>query len=181
MTKEQMIDRYEELYYKMASSKDPKNMQVFGESERWIFREVAKAHPELAQSWLSHLEAVCWDNYLDEKEAQNIGKRIINQDGVKGFHWTYDMFVKAVSSVGGKVEDKPHYNSYALWTCANMVYSDLGDSIAEDMGYSRASDVPGDKMALSCYKKAVAYLNDKDGMFRVRKYFKNAMYDNATA
>lgn len=176
MTKEQMIERYEELYHKMATSREPKYMHVFGEAEKYMFKEVAKAHPELAENWLSHLEAVCWENYLSDKEAKNIGMRIVNQDGTKGFHWNHDTFVKAVESLGGVVEEKPYYNSYALCVTANMVYSDHAISIAEDMGYKTAAEVPNEKMALSCYKKAVEKLKDVDGGFRVRKYFKHKMY-----
>ena len=179
MTKEQMMGRYEELYHKMVNSKDVKNMKIFGESEKWVFNEVAKAHPELAESWISHLEAVCWNNYLSQNEAMNIGKRIVNQDGTKGFHWNHDVFVKAVESLGGITEEKPYYNSYALCVVANMEYSDHAMSIAEDMGYKTVAEVPNEKMALSCYKKAVEKLKDIDDGFHVRKYFKHKMYDNS--
>lgn len=179
MTKEQMAERYEELYAKMVASKDPKNMMIFGKAEKWVFGEVVKAHPELAEKWLSHLEAVCWDNYLSQNEAVNIGKRIVNQDGTKGFHWNHDMFTKAVESLGGKTEDKPNYNSYALCVVANAVYSDHANSIAEDMGYKAPAEVPNEKMALSCYRKAVELLTDPDKGFRVRKYFKGRMYDDS--
>lgn len=177
MTKEEMISRYEELYMKMVTSKDPKNMKIFGESEKWMFKEIAKVHPDMAQNWLSHLEAVCWNNYLNDKEALNISKKMKNADGTTGFHWSYDVFMKAVASLGVMVEDKPYYNSYALCVTANMIYSDLSETIADDMGYKKSSEVPNDKMALSCYKKAVAYLKDKDGNFKVREYFKKSMYD----
>lgn len=177
MKTEDMITRYEELYAKMANSKDPRNMMIFGESEKWVFGEVARVHPELAQSWLSHLEAVCWDNYLDETETINIGRHMKNSDSSLGFHWPYEVFVKTVTGLGGKLEEKPYYNSYALYVAANMVYSDLAGSIAEDMGYKTVMEVPAEKMALSCYKKAVAYLKDKDATFRIRKYFKSRMYD----
>lgn len=177
-TKEEMIERYEELYHKMVNSKDPKNMKIFGEAERYMFAEVAKAHPDLAESWLSHLEAVCWKNYLSEKEAMNTGKRIVNQDGTKGFHWTHDIFTKAVDSLGGKTEEKPYYNSYALCVTANMIYSDHAESIAMDLGYSTPAEVPNEKMALSCYRKACEKLKDIDGGFHVRKYFKHKMYND---
>ena len=179
MTRDDMIERYHFLYDKMVSSKDPNNMMIFGESEKWVFEELSKAHPELAESWLSHIEEVCWRNYLSDKEAMNIGKRMKNEDGTTGFHWPYEVFVSAVESLGGKVEDNPHYNSHALHVTANMIYSDMGDSIAEDMGMKSAHEVPNEKMALSCYKKAVSYLKDKDGNFNVRRYFKNRMYDNS--
>lgn len=176
MTKEQMIDRYEELYHKMATSKEPKYMHIFGEAEKYMFKEVAKMNPEMADNWLSHLEAVCWSNYLSEKEAKNIGMRIVNQDGSKGFHWTHDVFTKAVESLGGVVEEKPYYNSYALYVTANTIYSDHALSIAMDLGYKEPKEVPNEKMALSVYRKAVEKLKDIDGGFQVRKYFKGKMY-----
>lgn len=176
MTKEQMIERYEELYHKMATSKEPKYMHVFGEAEKYMFKETAKVHPEMAENWLSHLEAVCWENYLSEKEAKNIGMRIVNQDGTKGFHWTYDVFTKAVDGLGGVVEEKPYYNSYALYVTACTIYSDHALSIAMDLGYKDVKEVPNDKMALSVYRKAVEKLKDIDGGFHVRKYFKHKMY-----
>ena len=113
-TKEEMINRYHELYNKMVSSKDPKNMQIFGEAEMYIFEDMAMQQPDKAEYWLSHLEAVGWRNYLSEREAQNIGKRIRNSDGTSGVHWQHDTFVKAVEVLGGKTEDMPYYNSYAL-------------------------------------------------------------------
>lgn len=178
-TKEEMIDRYHDLYEKMVASKDPKNMKIFGETEKYMFKAVAAAHPDLAENWLSHLEAVCWDNYLSEHEAMNIGKRIVNQDGMKGFHWSYDTFEKTVESLGGVCEDKPHYNSYALWVTANMIYSDHARSIAEDMGHKLPADVPNEKMAFSCYRKAIENLKDVDSEFHVRRYFKHKMYDDS--
>lgn len=133
-------------------------------------------HPEMAMSWLSHLEAMFWNNFLSETEVVNIGKTMINEDGVKGLHWGHDTFVSAVKQLGGIPEEKPYYNSYALCVTANMIYSDMAYSIAEDMGYKTPAEVPSERMALSCYRKAVAYLKDKDMNFHVRHYFKKRMY-----
>ena len=96
MTTEQMIDRYNYLYALMKESKDVKNMKIFGEAEKYMFRELAKVHPEMARNWLAHLEATEWNNYLDESEAVNIGKTMINEDGVQGFHWGHDTFVSSM-------------------------------------------------------------------------------------
>lgn len=178
MTHEELIARYDELYHKMKMSQEVKNMKIFGKAEKYMYHELAKAHPEMAEKWLSHLEAVCWENFLSQGEANNIAKRTINQDGTKGFHWDYIVFTNAVRSLGGKVEDKPEYNSYALWVVANMIYSDHAKSMAEDMGYKAPADVPNEKMALSCYKKAVECLEDVDG-FSVRDYFRHKMYDDS--
>ena len=178
-TKEELIDRYESLYRKAVSSKDVKRMKALGESERWAFSEMARVHPDMAEAWLSQLEGMEWDNYLSEKEAMNIGKRITNQDGSKGFHWNRETFNKAVESLGGKLDEKPSYNGLALLVTANMIYSDHAKSIAEDMGYKTAQEAPNEKMALSCYKKAVELLKDPDKGFDIRRYFKGRMYDDS--
>lgn len=179
MTKEQLRERYDELYDKMKHSGDTSKMKVFGKAEKWMFHELAGVHPEMAERWLSHLEAVCWDNYLSQSEAMNIVKRTVNQDGTKGFHWDYPTFVGVVPALGGEVEHKPCYNSYALWVAANMAYSDHAKSVAEDMGYKTPAEVPNEKMARSMYKKAVEYLKDDDDGFRIRDYFRHRMYDDS--
>lgn len=171
-----MIDRYEELYHKMKNSKDVNNMKAFGSAMTWFFTEMAKVHPEMAEKFLSHIECIEWNQYLSQDEAMNIGKRTVNQDGTKGFHWPHDVFTSAVKGLGGVVEEKPYYNSYALCVTANVIYSDHANSIAEDMGYKTAKEVPNDRMALSCYKKAIEKLKDPDAGFSVRKYFKPKMY-----
>ena len=173
-----MIERYDELYGVMKSSRDVEKMKIFGEAEKEMFRQLAASNPTMAEMWLTKLEAVCWDNYLTEKEARNIGRHIVNQDGTKEFHWPYDVFTKAVSQLGGITEEKPYYNSYALWVTANMIYSDHAKSVAEDMGYKSPMEVPNERMALSMYKKAVEKLKDPDKGFHIRKYFKHKMHDD---
>lgn len=176
MTKEQMIDRYEELYHKMKTSKDVKNMKAFGSAMTWTFGELAKVHPDMAEKFLAHIECIEWEHFLSHDEAKNISMRTVNQDGTKGFHWNHDVFTKVVESLGGKVEEKPYYNSYALCVTANNIYADMANSIAMDMGYKTPKEVPNEDMALSCYRKALELLKDVDGGFHVRKYFKGKMY-----
>ena len=176
MTKEEMIARYHELYDKMKRSGDVDKMKVFGKAEKRIFSYLAQTNPQMTESWLAELESTCWNNYLTKEECSNISAHLINEDGSKGFHWTYDTFISAVERLNGKTEDKPYYNSYALCVTANMIYSDMAEEIAEDMGFKSAKEVPSEKMALSCYKKAVAYLKDADNNFHIRKYFKHIIY-----
>lgn len=173
-----MIEQYNMLYNKMVESKDPEKMKIFGESSKWIFRETAKAHPEMADKWLSYLETTCWNNYLSETIATEIGKSVVNQDGSKGFHWPYEAFESTVASLGGKVEEKPYYNTYALYVTANVIYSDHAQSIAEDMGYSSPQEVPAEKMALSCYNKALEMLKDVDSKHYIERYFYHYLYFN---
>lgn len=175
-TKEQMMDEYEMYSHKIVKSKDVKHMEILADVCEWLFCQAATKMPEAAESALSHLASAEWNNYLSETEAKNIGMRIVNQDGTKGFHWDYNTFTKAVESLGGVVEEKPYYNSYSLWVVSCTIYSDHALSIAMDMGYKTPAEVPNEKMALSCYRKAVEKLKDIDGGFHVRKYFKHKMY-----
>lgn len=164
--------------HKIIKSNDVKHMEVLEEVCEWLFCQAAMKMPEVAESALSHLAATDWNNYLSQKEAMNIGKRIVNQDGSKGFHWNHDVFTKAVESLGGVVEEKPFYNSYALCVVANSIFSDMALSISMDLGYKSPQEVPNEKMALSCYRKAVELLKDIDKGYNVRKYFKAKMYDD---
>ena len=127
-TKEELMDKYASLYRKAVASKDPKKMKVLGEAQTWAFEQLAKVHPDMAENWLSHLEGLEWENYLSEKEMLNIGKRITNQDGTKGFHWNYDTFTKAVDALGGKTEEMPYYNAYALAAVANMMLAEAANN-----------------------------------------------------
>ena len=171
MTKEELKAKYDHLYKVMAESKQPENMMIFGKAEKHMFHELAEAHPEAAEAWLAMLMPVEWHNFLTEEEAKEIGEHMENQDGTMGYHWDADIFKAAVERLGGKLEDKPFYNMWALWVTANMEFSDHARSIAEDMGYKTPSEVPSDKMALSCYRKAVETLKDPDRVSFVRWYF----------
>lgn len=179
MTKEQMMQEYDMYKSKIIKSKDVKHMEMLSDVCEYLFEQAAMKMPDVAESALSHLAATDWVNYLSEHEAKNIGMRIVNQDGTKGFHWTYEVFTKAVQSLNGVIEEKPYYNSYALYVTANVCYSDHGLSIAMDMGYDDPRKVPNEKMALSCYRKAVEKLKDIDMGFNARKYFKGKMYSNS--
>jgi hypothetical protein len=160
---EEFIKRYDELYEDMATAKDPKKMMIFGDAEKWIFHEIAKAHPELAEKWLSKLEAGKWNNYLSESEAEHIANKIMNQDGTRGAHWDYDTFKGAVESLGAKMRDEPFYNCYALWIMANALWSDHHKSLSEF--------VPKEQEPKVYYLMAVEKLKDVDYPKFIRKYY----------
>ena len=104
---ESLIKRYDELYEDMATAKDPSKMMAFGDAEKWMFHALAEKHPEIAEKWLTRLEASKWYNYLSASEAVQIAAGIINQDGTKGAHWDYDVFKEGVESLGAKISDEP--------------------------------------------------------------------------
>ena len=158
-----LTHRYDELYSEMSTAKDPTKMHIFGEAEKWMFHKVAEAHPELAEKWLSKLEAVNWHNYLSESEAESVTAKLVNQDGSVGPHWDYETFKAAVESLGAKMSEPPYFNCYALWAVANMRYSD---------NYKSASEfVPEEMMPKFFYNVAVENLTDVDKPRFVRWYF----------
>lgn len=158
-----MKRRYEELYNNMASSKDVTKMIIFGNAEKWVFGELMVHNPRLAERWLEKLEASCWDNYLTKAEAEEIVGTLINQDGRKGGKWTYAQFEAAVNSLNAKMECAPHFNSYALWATADMLYSDHAESLSE---FIDEKDMPK-----AIYKLAIEKLKDVDRPRFIRKYF----------
>lgn len=160
---EDMIRKYDELYEEMASSKDPRRMMAFGDAEKWVFYTLAEKHPEMAEKWLSRLEAGKWNNYLSKREAEEIIAVLVNQDGTHGAHWDYDTFKKAVESVGGMMTDEPFYNCWSLFVTANMLFSDHFRSASEF--------VPKDMMPKFFYNEAVEKLKDPDRPKFIRKYF----------
>ena len=160
---EHLIKRYDELYQKMAMSKDPSKMVIFGEAEKWVFHSIVEKHPELAETWIGKLEASEWYNYLSKQEAEGITGKLINQDGTRGAHWNYETFKAAVENLGGNISDEPYYNCYALWAVANMRFSDHYMSAKEF--------VPKEQMPKYFYMMAVETLKDVDHPNFVRSYF----------
>lgn len=165
------IKKFKELYHTMKESRDVANMKIFGEATKKMFYKLAEAHPELAEEMLQMLAPIEYNNYLSPEEATHIAEGLIAQDGSRGAHWDKPTLEAAVTRLGGKTEELPIYNWCALWVVVNMIYSDHAESIAEDMGFSSVANVPAEKMAKSCYRKAIEKLSDPDRPRFVRAYF----------
>lgn len=166
-----MIERYDELYQDMATSKDVNKMHVFGAVGKWMFCQLADMNPRAAQMALDKLEAMYWNNYLSDAEAKEICAKLVNQDGTTGGKWGKEAFLQVIEKHDLETEKKPYFNENALWATANMIYSDHAKSIAEDMEAQSVAAVPAEKMVYSCYRKAVENLCDRDRKHFVRKYF----------
>lgn len=166
-----LIKKFKELYHEMKESHDVSNMRIYGEATKKMFYKLAEVHPDMALEMLEWLAPIHCHNYLSDAEAEQIVAELVARDGSRGPHWSKTTFEGAVNRLGGKMEDPPHYNANALWATANMIYSDHAESIAEDMGYSTVGNAPAEKMARSCYRKAVESLTDPDRPRFVRAYF----------
>lgn len=162
-----LTERYDELYDDMAMAKDPKKMVIFGDAEKEMFHCLAKKHPDIAEKWLSRLEAGQWNNYLSKNEAVEIVTKLVNQDGSRGAHWSYDTFKAAVESLGAKMSDEPFYNCWSLWAVANMLWSDHHKSLSEF--------VPKEQEPKVFYAMAVEKLKDVDRPEFVREYFEDEL------
>lgn len=161
-----LIKRYDELYQKMAVSKDPSKMMIFGEAEKWIFHSIVEKHPELAEAWIHKLEISEWNNYLTEDEAEGIVESLMEKKGdefVQRYEWDYPTMKRAVESIGGKISEEPYYNCYALWATMNMLYSDHAETINEV--------VVQPQRPRFYYKLALDKLKDFDRPRFVREYF----------
>lgn len=168
---EEMINKFHQIYEKMASSHDVEDMRIFGESAAKMYEKIATMSPNTAREWLEHLEPIMWCNYLSLEKAKTIAAALVNQDGAKGPHWPMEVFFNAVEKLGGTIEDEPAYNRYALWLVANAHYSDFAVSTAMDMGYKSVAEAPDEKMALSMYRKAIESLKDVDRKHYIRDYY----------
>ena len=159
-----MKEEFASLYDLMANQQNVKYMRVFGNVHREMMDWFITNKPELAQEWLDKLESIKWHQYLTPKEAEKI---VAGMDPAGP--WSRDMWKKTMESFGLPLEEVPCYNSCALWTEMNKIYSDFGAEIAAMIGKPLA---PTDKDIISaCYRLALKNLKDKDGVYDIRKYF----------
>jgi len=63
-------EKFDELYNSIIASRSAKNMKILGCMTKKIMYTMIDSHPQLAEEMLNVLEAVNWDNYLTEKEAE---------------------------------------------------------------------------------------------------------------
>lgn len=163
-TPEQMKKQFYELYNVMANSNNVEFMRIFGNVHKEMMHWFIANKPELAEEWLCKLEAIKWKQYLTPKEAEKI------VDGMDpNAPWSREAWKQAMDGFSIPTEEAPYYNSCALWTEMNKMYSDFGEEIAALLGKPL---VPTDKDIISaCYKMAIKTLKDKDGIYNIRKYF----------
>lgn len=164
MDPKELKEKYYELYNYMAQSKNPENMKIFGGVMTSMVMDMIASSPSKAEEYIDRLEAVKWKNYLTPKEAQKI------VDGmVPKAPWNRDVWKNAMTQFELATEEEPYYNSCALWTEMNKMYSDFGDEIAALLGKPLS---PTDNDIISAtYKMALKTLKDRDGHYMIRKYF----------
>ena len=166
MTPEEMKTEFYALYNMMANSQKVENMRLFGQVHKEMMEWMIANKPDLAQEWLDKLESIRWKNYLTQKEAE----RIVVKMNPKA-PWPLDVWKQAMDSLELDTHDEPHYNTFALWTEMNKVYSDHAETLATAVWSKPISEVPVETVVKTVYALAVDNLKDKDGVYDIRAYF----------
>lgn len=166
MNQEEMRKEFIELYDMMAMSHDVRNMETFCNVHKEMMDWMIQNKPDLAQEWIGKLESIRWCNYLTKKEAEKIVSEMIPKAP-----WSYDVWKNAMTQFGLPMEDEPYYNSYALWTVMNQVYTDHAQTIADNIIKKPLAEIPADQLVPGIRALALDLLQDKDGRYCVRSYF----------
>lgn len=165
MEQKEIINEFNRLYTKMAISKEPKYMQVFGEAMKYMMKDMVDWRPDIAQEYLDKLEAINWNNYLSKKEATTIVSNMVPHGG-----WDMSEWETMMESQGVCLEEEPYYNKWAMYVAMNMIYSDSSATIAEIIGKS-LSNISSEELFEAVHLLALDKLKDKDDMFNIRSYF----------
>lgn len=165
MNRQEMKEKYHELFNMIIASNDEEKMHVLGNVAKQQMEWFIENRPEMAEEFIETLCSIKWKNYLTHKEAE----RIIGSM-VPAAKWTKEQWKTAMNNLGLLMEEEPCYNSCALWVAMNMIYSDDIRTIADLMGKT-VEDMGAEEMVRATHAFAVNKLKDADGVFNIRKYF----------
>ena len=84
--------------------------------------------------------------------------------------WSREAWKTTLDKMGIVTHEEPYYNSCALWTTMNMIYSDSAQSIADIIGKPLA-EIPAEQMVKAVHSLALDKLKDSDHRFHIRPYF----------
>ncbi len=166
MDKNEMKQKWDELYAIMESSKDPKVMILFGEVMKVMMERSLNYDQMFAEKMLEKLCAIKWKNYVTADEADAVVAKMNPQPG-----WTREQWVKLMERLGLPLEEKPYYNKWAAYLTMCMKVSDSKTSIARMMG-KLPTELTEEELATGAHLLAMDVLKDKDGQFDLRRYFR---------
>ena len=165
-TKEELHNKFHELYRHIISSEDEEKMMTLGSVTKAQMEWFIENRPEQAEEYIEMLCSVKWDNYLTPKEAETIVAQM--KPAAK---WSKEQVRKALDSLGIEMEEAPYYNSCAMWATISMIYSDSGKTLAELVFKKPLAEVGDVELLTLIHRLAIDKLKDRDGMFNIRKYF----------
>lgn len=152
-------EKFDELYSTILASKDERKMKILGCMTKKIMYQTIESHPQRAEELLEILEAVNWNNYLTEKEADQIVSKMSPAP-----RWSRQQWKTYIEKTDKALEMHPYYNKCALYVTMCMIDSDSGKTI-------KALESNEEKYFEIIYSLATDKLLDKDGVFNIRHYF----------
>lgn len=162
---ETMMEQFDKLYQKMATSDKVEDMKLFGTVMRKAMQALAEVRPEQAEELIESLCAIEWNNYLTRSEAEDIVSKMEPEA-----KWSFSQLERALTSDGQPMEEKPYYNKYALWVEVSKIHSDSGRTLADYM--KRAGNSGEEEYLQLVYELALDNLKDRDGVYNIRRYFR---------
>lgn len=166
MNADEIMSKFDALYAKMAASTNIEDMKIFGKACRKAVNMLATHMPTMAVEIIDELCAMTWCNYLTDREAEEIVKNM-----EPGPRWSKEQVARGLERLGLPMEEAPCFNRNAMYVAISMKYSDSAETIAEKIMGKSLADVDDLTMLKACYHLAHDVLTDKDGVFRVRRYF----------
>ena len=158
MRPEEIMSKYDQLYSKMATSKNVEKMKLFGKVGRQAMEFIARQMPQKAEELVEQLCAINWNNYLTISEAEEI---VSKMNPVRP--WPRDQWRMVMEQHRYPLEEEPYYNSCAMYVTMCMLYSDSSDTLKR---YTNGTDQFEVIHALALDK-----LKDKDEVYDIRNYF----------
>ncbi len=152
-------EKFDELYSTILASRDEKKMKILGCMTKKIMYQTIDSHPQKAEELLEILEAVNWNNYLTEKEADTIISKMSPSP-----KWTRQQWKTEMEKFGEPKEMQPYFNTCALYVTMCMIDSDSSKTI-------KNLESSENNYFQIVYQLATDKLLDKDGVFNIRHYF----------
>lgn len=165
MDKNELKQKWDELYGIMESSKNPKIMILFGEVMKNMMERSINYDHVFAEKMLEKLCAVKWKNYVTAEEADDVVMKMDPHPDM-----TREQWMRCMERLGLPIEEEPYYNRCALYLTMCMKISDSKASIARMMG-KMPTELTEDELATGAHMLAMDVLKDKDGVFDLRRYF----------
>ena len=162
--------KFNELYNYIVASRETGKMKMLGWVMKAMMEQTIANHPQMAEEYINVLESVRWDNYLTEQEAEKIVTAMSPAPMWKKQQWEL-----AMNQMGWDMEHYPCYNKCALYVTMCMVDSDDGDTVAELISKEGSVKQDADYL-IAIHKLALNKLQDEDGVFNIRRYFKDILW-----
>lgn len=165
-----MNEEFNRIYHEILNSGEKWKMKLLGGVMKTMFNYLVEHDAKAAQEMLDILEATNWENYLTSSEAVTI---LDNMQPAP--LWDKRAWESMMNSLGARMEDKPDYNKCALFINMCKKDSDSRKSICKLMGIDgvKPTDVEYFK---AVHMLAIDELDDEDGVFNIREYFKHVLW-----